>query len=551
MNHCISWVESHQRQLRNFHSVVKDMAAQYPLKLWVKNKELVAQEMGGSLKEIVVKVKPRELRCGGFVSHVENDQRLSMEPKNQDDVCIAVALAFFTTAELWENGDSVLQAIRDIRRLAAGEELTADRAFQFALAWLTGWRRGDATWNDDWNGHPPEAMKHLETQVFYTVDITCKWLESHVPPLKELAIRSRTVDFTKLICAMLVRRPPTTNGVPVRCQCADRYYSKLQFDPKAEPQRLEEAKDNYSRKVRNHEKRHSISAWDPSSLSFWDFLEYAVRNGHDQIKSGALSGGMLYPLLKKPPYYLDEVNVVVWACKTCNQKREEENVKLPEREQKAPISSYLLDTCFKCNQSRDAANDMLRHQRFHIVAGPSGGFQKGEWWECKWEKCGAIYPKQTTKEKEQCLFGHRKHGERIMTAYVFIGDVATGPDIIALVIQMAVEEGEPQWVIELAREVEGCARTKARQEQKPLIRVWTKVLSSSELPIPLAPLLTKLKTMDFPASWDESALREAWQDKAEEFIERTRESLRDIQETEADNQKAAKSLYFENLNEGN
>ncbi len=255
-----------------------------------------------------------------------------------------------------------------------GEEATGEACLDLVIAYGCGWRQKLVTGSENWAGRWHRAILALRIFVEGSLHQTFKLIIPLLPykfslfsgPMKEWGRLYSNVIALELL-----------ND---RCRCGKH------------KQGCKKKGDDYACGRACCRDEHQLSSWQPEVCSLQAFVAHAIRgNASSQLKTGALTTSMLYPLLNEDSgVTVDSVEFKV--CGSCSDTAVLNTIAQHKEPKSQGSVMYEGNSCPECDTSanRQTTYHKARKNWILIPYELSGAYEMLDRWRCP--RCRNLFP---------------------------------------------------------------------------------------------------------------------------------------------------------------
>ncbi len=320
---------------------------------------------------------PLERQIGRFLESFTEDLNLLVAQHSADDVLTRQELAIlFATVFLCPEADSANQILicQQLLTISPYDEVDYEAYLDLVIAYGCGWGREVVANSQNWEGRWYRAILALRILVEGSLHQTFKLLIPLLPdqislfsgPMREWGRR-----YSNVIALELLHD---------RCRCGKH------------KQGCKKKGDSYACGRECCRDEHRLTDWQPEVCSLQAFVAQGIRgNASSQLKTGALTTSMLYPLLNEDSgVTIDSVEFKI--CGSCSDTRVLKTIAQHKEPKGQGIVMYEGNTCPECDipANRQKTYHKARKNWILIPYELGGVYEMINRWRCP--LCRNLFP---------------------------------------------------------------------------------------------------------------------------------------------------------------
>lgn len=320
---------------------------------------------------------PLEWKIGRFLENFTENLNLLVAQHLADDVLPRQELAIlFATVFLCPEADSANQILicQQLITISPYDEVEYEAYLDLVIAYGCGWGREIVTNSENWKERWYQAILALRILVEGSLHQTFKLLIPLLPdqislfsgPMREWGRR-----YSNVIALELLHD---------RCRCGKH------------KQGCKKKGDSYACARECCRDEHRLTDWQPEVCSLQAFVAQGIRgNASSQLKTGALTTSMLYPLLNEDSgVTIDSVEFKI--CSSCSDTRVLKTIAEHKEPTGQGIVMYEGNTCPECDipANRQKTYHKARKNWILIPYELGGAYEMINRWRCP--LCRNLFP---------------------------------------------------------------------------------------------------------------------------------------------------------------
>lgn len=322
--------------------------------------------------------EPLEVQIGRFLASfsAQLDQLLAqpLAESNLPRTELALLLAAIFLASPGDSANWELLVNQFLTLSPNKNALTDEACLDLVIAYGCGWRREVVPDSQDWNGRWPRAILALRVLVEGSLHQTFKLITPLLPPQYALfsgSLKTGSRLYSNLITLELLHN---------RCRCGKH------------KQGCKQVGEAYACGQTCCREEHQLGSWNPAVCSLQAFVAHSIRgNASSQLKTGALSTSMLYPLLTEDNgFTIDSVEFKV--CGFCSEPAILQTIAQHKEPKSQGSTLYEGNSCPNCDTpaSRQTTYHKVRKNWILIPYEYGGAYEMLDRWRCP--RCRNLFP---------------------------------------------------------------------------------------------------------------------------------------------------------------